>query len=638
VAPAVLDSGAGPGFALGTGSLIGLIHNLGARQYSSEQFATAGSFTSLLAADFSGDGLSDIAVNRLNPSFYPYRPLSEFTVLHNSSSGATTGALDGILAVLPAIVDYNASFTLTATLTPVQAGAPSPTGAIDFTVAGVAVGTAALQNGQAVLQVPGSITQTLPAGNLSVLGQYSGDANYSFSAISGGIEVNEPNYNTQTSLAVLAGGLPVNTIPASNFVKLTATVTAFQPVTHGYVSFYDGTTVLGQTTISSGSASLSLNTLGIGLHSITAQYQGYSPTGAAAYQPSISPAATLTVTGISTATTLSSSASSVTAGAVLTLTATVTDGTGSPNGGVTFFDGTTALETLPLDSNGNAVLSIASLNTGAHSLSAQYNANGIFASSSSQPTPVTVKAAAANLQATTVAISQVSPLSHTAGAQLNIAVRSQLGANVEGQVYLLVDGQLMTSGTLQADGTVSLSLQLADAAVHQIRAAYGGSTQAAPSVSESFSTTLYRDGDDFVLQAGTALSFGSVLELPLTISAAGRWNNSTMLTCSVPDASSYECSIAPSTVQGPGRAVLTLRPKSVASNRLLLQLAMLLPCAIFFKLRRRIRLAMLLTVFAVLMWNGCGNPTASTSPLAVTVQASSGAISHAIQVVAKVSH
>jgi hypothetical protein len=190
----------------------------------------------------------------------------------------------------------------------------------------------------------------------------------------------------------------------------------------------------------------------------------------------------------------------------------------------------------------------------------------------------------------------------------------------------------MAIGTLQADGTVSLSLQLADAAVHQIRAAYGGSTQAAPSVSESFSTTLYRDGDDFVLQAGTAIRGGSVLELPLTISAANRWNSSTMLTCSVSQASGYECSIAPSTVQGPGRAVLTLRPKTVASNRLLLHLAMLLPCAAFFKLRRRIRPAVLLTVFAILMWNGCGNSSAKTSPLAVTVQATSGVLSHSIQV------
>jgi hypothetical protein len=636
VVPAVLDSGKGPGFVLGTGSLIGIIHNLGARQYSSEQFVTAGSFTSLLAADFSGDGFSDIAVNRLNPSFYPYRALPEFTVLHNFSPGSTAGLLDGTLAVLPAIVDYNGSFTLTATLTPVQAGAPSPTGEIDFTVAGVAVGRAALQNGQAVLQVPGSITQTLPAGNNSVLGQYSGDGNYGFSAISGGIEVREPNYDTQTSLAVLAGGLPVNTIQASNFVKLTATVTALQPVTHGYVSFYDGTTVLGQTTISAGSASLSLNTLSIGSHSITAQYQGYSPVGAAVYQASISPAATLTVTGIPTATTLSSSASSVTAGAVLTLTATVIGATGSPNGGVTFFDGTTVLETLPLDANGSAVLSVASLNTGAHSLAAQYNANGIFYGSSSQPTPVTVKAAASNLQATTVAISQVSPLSRGAGAQLNIAVRSQSGANVEGQVYLLVDGQLMASGTLQTDGTVSLSLQLADAAVHQIRAAYSGSTHTAPSVSESFSTTLYRVGDDFVLQAGTALRGGSVLELPLTIAAAGRWNSSTTLTCAVSDTSDYECSIAPSTVQGPGRAVLTLRQKTVASNRLLLHLAMLLPCAVLFKLRKRIRPAILLTAFTVVMWNGCGNTSAKTSPLVVTVQASSGAIYHAIQVVTAV--
>jgi hypothetical protein len=42
----------------------------------------------------------------------------------------------------------------------------------------------------------------------------------------------------------------------------------------GSVTFYDGSTILGTATLSSGTASLSLTTLAVGSHSITAVYGG----------------------------------------------------------------------------------------------------------------------------------------------------------------------------------------------------------------------------------------------------------------------------------------------------------------------------------------------------------------------------
>ena len=64
-------------------------------------------------------------------------------------------------------------------------------------------------------------------------------------------------------------------------------------------------------------------------------------------------------------------------------TTAVSPGAGVPTGTVTFSDGTTALMTVNLDSNGRATFSTSSLPLGAHSITATYNGSATFNSSSS---------------------------------------------------------------------------------------------------------------------------------------------------------------------------------------------------------------------------------------------------------------
>ena len=64
----------------------------------------------------------------------------------------------------PASVQLNQAFTLTATLAASSPGAPAATGVVDFSDYGIEFGSAPLQNGVATLQVPASVTQTLPRG------------------------------------------------------------------------------------------------------------------------------------------------------------------------------------------------------------------------------------------------------------------------------------------------------------------------------------------------------------------------------------------------------------------------------------------------------------------------------------------
>lgn len=81
-------------------------------------------------------------------------------------------------------------------------------------------------------------------------------------------------------------------------------------------------------------------------------------------------------------------------GQTVTLSASVTAGTGTPTGTVTFTDGSTTLGTATLAGNGEAILATSSLAVGSHTITATYNGDALFAGSAGT-TPETVQAAQA---------------------------------------------------------------------------------------------------------------------------------------------------------------------------------------------------------------------------------------------------
>jgi uncharacterized repeat protein (TIGR01451 family) len=91
---------------------------------------------------------------------------------------------------------------------------------------------------------------------------------------------------------------------------------------------------------------------------------------------------TVSSTLVATQTVLGSSANPAAFGQLVTLTATVTGGTGgAPTGNVTFLDGTTTLKTVALDQAGHATFSTSSHGAGTHMITAVYGGNGTFAGS-----------------------------------------------------------------------------------------------------------------------------------------------------------------------------------------------------------------------------------------------------------------
>ena len=99
----------------------------------------------------------------------------------------------------------------------------------------------------------------------------------------------------------------------------------------------------------------------------------------------VTPAGSSTSSQASTSTALSVSDSTPSYGQKVTLTATVTTGSGTVTGLVQFFDGTTAIGTATLH-NGAAQFQVGNLNPGTHTITAQYMGSDNYAASAS-PTP-----------------------------------------------------------------------------------------------------------------------------------------------------------------------------------------------------------------------------------------------------------
>ncbi len=176
-------------------------------------------------------------------------------------------------------------------------------------------------------------------------------------------------------------------------VALTATVmdTGSSPasaVSSGSVTFYNGSTSLGTGTLSSsGSTTLTVQTLPAGTDSLTAAFAAEGN-----YAASTSAPVTETITGASTTTTLTASPTSVAQGASVTLTATVTSSDGTPTGTVTFSDASGSVGTATLNAGGMATLVLATLPAGTDSLTATFAAQGNYAASTSAVVTVSVTA------------------------------------------------------------------------------------------------------------------------------------------------------------------------------------------------------------------------------------------------------
>jgi hypothetical protein len=394
-------------------------------------------------------------------------PLLTETVVQS----ATTTSLAS--SVNPAVTGQTVKFT--ATVAPVSPGAGAPTGSVTFMDGTTSLGSSSLSNGQATLTVA-----TLAVGSHNIKAVYQGTTGYASST---------SKVVTQTiNQAATTDTLSSSANPAvwGQAVTFTATVAPVSPgagTPTGSVTFMDGTTSLGSSSLSSGKATLTLANLAVGSHSITAVYQG--STG---YASSTSSALAQTINPAGTTDTLSSSSDPDNAGQAVTFTdalAVVNPGSGTPSGSVTFLDGGTALGTVSL-SNGQAALTLSNLCVGTHSITAAYSGNVDYQNSTSSAVSQVVNGS--SLPATnTVVVSSVDPVVSGQPVTFTAAVAPSVSSLVmpTGTVTFTLDGVAQPAVAL-ANGVATLTVSTLSVGSHSVVAAYSGDSNFNGSTSSTF--------------------------------------------------------------------------------------------------------------------------------------------------------
>jgi hypothetical protein len=174
----------------------------------------------------------------------------------------------------------------------------------------------------------------------------------------------------------------LNPALAGQSVTFTAQLSAASGTPTGAIQFLDGTNLLSTQTVSgTGSATFSTNSLAVGSHTITANYQPTGTFGAS------TASLTQVIVGDTTSTALTCLPNPINIDNTAQLTAIVTSGGGSPTGTVTFLDGGALLALLNLQ-NGSAVYTTSSLSVGSHNITAAYTPTGPYATSSATCTEV----------------------------------------------------------------------------------------------------------------------------------------------------------------------------------------------------------------------------------------------------------
>jgi len=272
-------------------------------------------------------------------------------------------------------------------------------------------------------------------------------------------------------------------------------------------------------------------------------YSMYS--GDANFLPSSSPVYNVVVLPDPTSTAITSSAPSSLPGQSITFTATVTDTYYSPvSGTITFYDGTAVLGTVPASANA-AVFSTANLLIGAHSIKACFTSAVIpptiqnFVNSCSTPLLETISLPPSVTPTVTVLTSSLNP--SVVGQSVTFtATAATTGSFIgipTGTVNFYDGANSIGSGIL-TNGVATLTTSTLAAGLHQITAAYLGSTTMAPSTSaavpQQVNSSLASAGTGFLMSVSpTAFSvgLGSSTSVVVSILELNNFNQAVSLSC-----------------------------------------------------------------------------------------------------------
>lgn len=414
----------------------------------------------------------------------------------------TAAATTVAVAASPSAGVFGTASTFTASVTS-AAGVPS--GNVIFTIDGVAQSPIALAGGTA------SITSNaLSAGNHTVSARYDGTTNFLTST------------GALSSAYVVARAAPSLTVSSSanpsvlgQSVQLTTNVTATSGTPTGTVTFTVDGNALPATTLSGGSASVTVPGLAVGDHTVSVRYSGDTSflerTGTLAGGQKVNPG--------NTALTVSASSSSVSYGAPVTIRADLAataPASGSPSGQVVFLVDGVAQPGVSV-AGGRAELTLQNLAPGAHTISAAYQGTTDFnPSAASLSGGISVAKAATTtsvgLDAATIAFGQT--------VRASASVTATSGAPATGEIVFSVNGTARPAVTLQ-NGTAAIDLSGLAAGTYSVSAAYSGSANHVGSTSATSQLTVASATTQLdVTASAQTVRYGDPVTLTANLTAA----------------------------------------------------------------------------------------------------------------------
>ena len=321
------------------------------------------------------------------------------------------------------------------------------------------------------------------------------------------------NSVTATTTGVTTSGTPS---VFGQSVTFTATVTpaSGSAIPTGTVTFTNGATTLGSATLNaSGVATFSTNGLAVGgPYTITASYGGDSTFTTS------SGTVSQTVNKASTTTTLTGSPNPSVYGQSVTFTATVSavaPGTGSPSGTVTFYDGATILGSGTL-SAGVATFTTSSLSVGSRVITAQYNGNANFNTSTSSVLNETVNKAGT----TTTLSSGLNP--STFGQSVTFTATVSVvapGAGTPGGTVNFFDGATLIGSGAVSGNQATLTTSTLAAGIHGVIAVYAGDSNFNGSTSTTLTQTVNKASTTTLVTSSLNPSlFGNSVTFTATVS------------------------------------------------------------------------------------------------------------------------
>jgi hypothetical protein len=401
-----------------------------------------------------------------------FAPITSNVVTETVSQSPTTTSL----SASPTNAPYGTSVTLS---TSIQPEYPSPaTGTVTFTdiTTSTTLGTVSVANNAAQLTL-----NNLSAGSHVILVTYQGDAN-----CTGGSSSTVSVTVTQASTTETLSASP-NQAQYGQSVTFTA---ALQSSTNasatGTVTFYDGSTSLGTANVANNSAALSVSSLSVGTHNISAQYSGSSNF------TSSSGTMTETIVACSTIATLTAGISPSVYGSYINMTVHLAPAYGSlPVGGgialgqVSFYDGTTLLGTQTI-TQWPAALAVQNLTAGTHTLTAQWlGSTNLAPSTSNAVTQVVTQSTS-----TTSVYTLTNPSFYGQSINVTVGVDNTYHLISSGGTVTLFDNGTQIGIAAMSQGTAFFPGSTLVAGSHSLTASYSGDNDLTASSSSAFTQTV----------------------------------------------------------------------------------------------------------------------------------------------------